>query len=329
MKRRPMLALGLFAPVIAPSLAQAQAQAQPQVWPDRPIRLVVPFPGGSSTDILGRIAAQQISRGLNGATVVVDNRAGAGGTIGSHHVAQAAPDGLTLLLGTIGTHAVNPHLMPTLPYDPMRDFTPIIAHSKTKILLVVRPQLGVRSMAEFVALARTRPLSVASSGTGTTGHLAQALLGEATGITTTHVPYRDGGRAVTDLLSGQIDSMFYHTQFVRSHIEAGTMLGLGITGATRSDVLPGVPTFGETGLPVINIEAWWAIYAPPRLPAALAQRLNGIFNAALVEPETRTAFARNGVEGMGGSPDDLASFQRTELDRWREVIRRANITADS
>ena len=321
MKRRALLATSLLAPSLAP--------AQAQVWPDRPIRLVVPFPGGSSTDILGRIAAQQLSRGLNGATVVVDNRAGAGGTIGSHYVAQAAPDGLTLLLGTIGTHSVNPHLMPNLPYDPMRDFTPIIAHSKTKILLVVRPQLGVRSMAEFVALARTRPLSVASSGTGTTGHLAQALLGEATGITTTHVPYRDGARAVTDLLSGQIDSMFYHTQFVRSHIEAGTMLGLGITGAARSDVLPGVPTFAEVGLPVINIEAWWALYAPPRLPAPLTQRLNGIFNAALVEPETRAAFARNGVEGMGGTPEELASFQRAELDRWREVIRRANITADS
>jgi tripartite-type tricarboxylate transporter receptor subunit TctC len=319
MKRRALLASSL----LAPGIARAQA------WPDRPIRLVVPFPGGSSTDILGRIAAQQLSRGLNGATVVIDNRAGAGGTIGSHYVAQAAPDGLTLLLGTIGTHTVNPHLMPNLPYDPMRDFTPIIAHSKTKILLVVRPQLGVRSMAEFVALARTRPLSVASSGTGTTGHLAQALLGEATGITTTHVPYRDGARAVTDLLSGQIDSMFYHTQFVRSHIEAGTMLGLGITGATRSDVLPGVPTFGEVGLPAINIEAWWALYAPPRLPAPLTQRLNGIFNAALAEPETRAAFARNGVEGMGGSPEDLANFQRAELSRWREVIRRANITADS
>ncbi|WPB84731.1 Bug family tripartite tricarboxylate transporter substrate binding protein [Sediminicoccus rosea] len=319
MKRRALLASSL----LAPGIARAQA------WPDRPIRLVVPFPGGSSTDILGRIAAQQLSRGLNGATVVIDNRAGAGGTIGSHYVAQAAPDGLTLLLGTIGTHTVNPHLMPNLPYDPMRDFTPIIAHSKTKILLVVRPQLGVRSMAEFVALARTRPLSVASSGTGTTGHLAQALLGEATGITTTHVPYRDGARAVTDLLSGQIDSMFYHTQFVRSHIEAGTMLGLGITGATRSDVLPGVPTFGEAGLPAINIEAWWALYAPPRLPAPLTQRLNGIFNAALAEPETRAAFARNGVEGMGGSPEDLANFQRAELSRWREVIRRANITADS
>jgi tripartite-type tricarboxylate transporter receptor subunit TctC len=321
MKRRPLLALGLFAP--------ATAHAQPQAWPDRPIRFVIPFPAGSSTDILGRLAAQHLSRGLNGATVVVDNRAGAGGTIGSHYVAQAAPDGLTLLLGTIGTHAVNPHLMPNLPYDPMRDFTPIIAHSKTKILLVVRPQLGVRTMAEFVALARTRPLSVASSGTGTTGHLAQALLGEATGITTTHVPYRDGGRAVTDLLSGQIDSMFYHTAFVRPHIEAGTMLGLGITGTTRSDVLPGVPTFAEGGLPVINIEAWWAIYAPARLPAPLTQRLNGIFNASLVEPETRAVFARNGVEGMGGSPEDLASFQRAELERWREVIRRANITADS
>ena len=318
MKRRAVLASGL----LVPGLARAQA------WPDRPIRLVVPFPGGSSTDILGRIAAQQLSRGLNGATVVVDNRAGAGGTIGSQFVAQAAPDGLTLLLGTIGTHTVNPHLMPNLPYDPMRDFTPIIAHSKTKILLVVRPQLGVRTMAEFVALARTRPLSVASSGTGTTAHLAQALLGEATGITTTHVPYRDGARAVTDLLSGQIDSMFYHTQFVRSQIEAGTMLGLGITGATRSDVLPGVPTFAEAGLPAINIEAWWAIYAPARLPAPLTQRLNGIFNAALGEAETRAAFARNGVEGMGGSPEDLASFQRAEFERWREVVRRANITAD-
>jgi tripartite-type tricarboxylate transporter receptor subunit TctC len=314
-----VLASGL----LVPGLARAQS------WPDRPIRFVVPFPAGSSTDILGRIAAQHLSRGLNGATVVVDNRAGAGGTIGSQYVAQAAPDGLTLLLGTIGTHAVNPHLMPNLPYDPMRDFTPVIAHSKTKILLVVRPQLGVRNMAEFVALARTRPLSVASSGTGTTAHLAQALLGEATGITTTHVPYRDGARAVTDLLSGQIDSMFYHTQFVRAHIEAGTMLGLGITGAARSDVLPGVPTFGEAGLPAINIEAWWALYAPARLPAPLTQRLNGIFNAALGDAETRAAFARNGVEGMGGSPEDLASFQRAEFERWREVVRRANITADS
>jgi tripartite-type tricarboxylate transporter receptor subunit TctC len=323
MKRRTVLALGLAAPGVV------QAQAQPAAWPDRPIRLVVPFPGGSSTDILGRLAAQQISRGLGGATVVVDNRAGAGGTIGSHFVAQAVPDGTTLLLGTIGTHAVNPHLMPNLPYDPIRDFTPIIAHSKTKILLVVRPQLGARNMAEFVALARTRPLSIASSGTGTTAHLAHALLGEATGITTTHVPYRDGARAVTDLLSGQIDAMFYHTQFVRGHIEAGTMLGLGITGATRSDVLPGVPTFAEVGLPAINIEAWWAVYGPARLPAPLTQRLNAIFNAALTDAETRTVFARNGVEGMGGSPEDLANFQRAELERWREVVRRANITADS
>jgi tripartite-type tricarboxylate transporter receptor subunit TctC len=321
MKRRPLLALGLLAPGIA--------QAQTAAWPDRPIRLVVPFPGGSSTDILGRLAAQQLSRGLGGATVVVDNRAGAGGTIGSQFVAQAAPDGLTLLLGTIGTHTVNPHLMPNLPYDPLRDFTPIIAHSKTKILLVVRPQLGARNMAEFVALARTRPLSVASSGTGTTAHLAHALLGEATGITTTHVPYRDGARAVTDLLSGQIDAMFYHTQFVRGHIEARTMLGLGITGAARSDVLAGVPTFAEVGLPAINIEAWWAVYGPARLPAPLTQRLNAIFNAALTEPETRAVFARNGVEGMGGSPEDLANFQRAELERWRAVVRRANITVDS
>ena len=320
MKRRHLLAAGLA----VPGLAHAQSN-----WPERPIRLVVPFPAGSSTDILGRLAAQQLSRGLNGAVVVVDNRAGAGGTIGSAHVAQSPPDGYVLLLGTVGTHTVNPHLMPNLPYDPIGGFTPIIAHSKTKILLVVRPQLGARSMAEFTALARTRPLSIGTSGTGTTGHLAQALLAEAIGAPLTHVPYRDGGRAVTDLLSGQIDAMFYHTSFVRSHIEAGTMLGLGITGAARSDVLPQVPTFTEVGMPMINAEAWWAIYGPANLPAPMTTRLNALFNAALREPETLAVLQRNGVEAMGGTPEDLANFQRAEFARWREVIRRANITVDS
>jgi len=322
MKRRSLLATGLALPALAlPALAQT-------AWPDRPIRLVVPFAGGTSTDILGRLIAGQIAAGLGGAIVVVDNRAGAGGTIGSQHVAQSPADGSTLLLGTIGTHAVNPHLMPNLPYDPARDFTPIIAHTKTKMLLVVRPQLGVRDMAGFLALARSRPLSIGTSGTGTAGHLAQALLSEATGVAVTHVPYRDGGRAVTDLLSGTLDAMFYHTQFVRPHIEAGTILGLGITGAARSPLLPAVPTFAEAGLPGINIEAWWAIYAPPRLPASITQRLNAVLNAALAQPETMAALDRNGLEPMGGSAEELAQFQARELVLWREVVRRANITAE-
>jgi tripartite-type tricarboxylate transporter receptor subunit TctC len=318
MKRRALLLAGLAAP----------AAAQP-TWPDRPIRLVVPFAGGTSTDIIGRLIAQQLSRGLGGHAVVVDNRAGAGGTIGALHVAQSPPDGSTLLLGVIGTHAVNPHMMRGLGYDPSRDFTPIIAHTKTKILLVVRPQFGARSMAEFLNVARSRTVSIGSPGTGTTGHLAHALLGVATGAQTTHVPYRDGARAVTDLLSGQLDAMFYHTQFVRPHVEAGTMIGLGITGAQRSALLPMVPTFGEAGVPQIDVEGWWAVFGPAGLPAPVVARVNAILNAALRDAETLAVLDRNGVEPMGGTPEELARFQQAEFARWGEVVRRANITADS
>jgi tripartite-type tricarboxylate transporter receptor subunit TctC len=324
MNRRTALAAGLALPALA-----AGGAARAQAWPDRPIRLVVPFAAGTSTDIIGRMIAGQLSRALNGHTVVVDNRAGAGGTIGSQFVAQSPPDGHTLLLGTIGTHAVNPHLMPGLAYNPLRDFTPLFLHSKTALLLVVRPQLGPRNMEQFVALARARPLSVGTSGTGTAGHLNHAVMSEATGTNTTHVPYRDGARAMTDALNGTLDSMFYHTQFVRAQIEAGQLIGLGITGAQRSPLLPQVPTFAEQGLPGINAEGWWALFGPANLPAAIAQRLAAIFAASLTETETRTTLERNGVEALGGGPDVLARHMREELERWGAVIRRANITADS
>jgi tripartite-type tricarboxylate transporter receptor subunit TctC len=274
--------------------------------------LVVPFAAGTSTDIIGRLVASQMARGLNGATVVVDNRAGAGGSVAALHVSQQPPDGATLLLSTVGTHAVNPHLMRDLQYDPIRDFTPVVAHSRTRILLVVRPQLGPRSMAEFLDLARGRSVSVASPGTGTTGHLGHALLTTTTGIEMLHVPYRDGGRAVTDLLSGRLDAMFYHTQFVRPHIEAGTMLGLGITGAGRSEALPDVPSMAEAGVPQVDVVGWWALQGPAGLPAPLVQRVNGVLNAALREPETVAAFARNGVEPMGGT-----AASSTAGARWR------------
>ncbi|MBD0270811.1 MAG: tripartite tricarboxylate transporter substrate binding protein, partial [Acetobacteraceae bacterium] len=295
MKRRSLIAASVG------GLASPAAWAQTG-WPDRPIRLVVPFAAGTSTDIIGRLVAAQLSRGLGGVPVPVDNRAGAGGSIAALHVAQQPPDGATLLLSTIGTHAVNPHLMRGLQYDPARDFTPVVAHSRTRILLVARPQLGPRTMGEFLDLARARSVSVASPGTGTTGHLGHALLTMATGIEMLHAPYRDGGRAVTDLLSGRIDSMFYHTQFVRPHIEAGAMLGLGITGAGRSEALPDVPSMAEAGLPQVDVVGWWALHGPAGLPAPIVARVNGVLNAAIREPDTLAAFARNGVEPMGGTP---------------------------
>lgn len=319
MKRRSLFAAGGLA---LPATARAQA------WPDRPVRLVVPFAAGTSTDIIGRLIAAQLGRGLGGAAVPVDNRAGAGGAIATLHVAQQPPDGATLLLSTIGTHAVNPHIMRDLQYDPLRDFTPIVAHSRTRILLVVRPQLGPRTMAEFLALARTRSVSVASPGTGTTGHLGHALLTTSTGIEMLHVPYRDGARAVTDLLSGRIDAMFYHTQFVRPHIEAGAMLGLGITGAGRSEVLPDVPSMAESGVPEVDVVGWWALHGPANLPEPIVRRVNEVMNAALREPETAAAFARSGVEPMGGTAAALAEFVRREHTRWGEVARRARMTAE-
>jgi tripartite-type tricarboxylate transporter receptor subunit TctC len=322
MKRRSLIAAGGLA---LPALAHAQPS-----WPDRPIRLVVPFAAGTSTDIIGRLVAAQMGRGLGNATVAVDNRAGAGGAIAALHVAQQPPDGAAFLLSTIGTHAVNPHLMRDLQYDPLRDFTPVVGHSKTRILLVVRPQLGTRTMVEFLQLARSRSVSVsvASPGTGTTGHLGHALLTTATSIEMLHVPYRDGGRAVTDLLSGRLDAMFYHTQFVRPHIEAGTMVGLGITGEGRSEALPEVPSMAEAGLPQVDVVGWWALHGPAGLPAPIVARVNTVLNAALREPETVAAFARNGVEPMGGTAAELAAFVRREHERWGEVARRARMTAE-
>jgi tripartite-type tricarboxylate transporter receptor subunit TctC len=321
--RRTALVTGIgagFALFAAPAAAN---------WaPERPMRLVIPFAAGTSTDILGRLLAVQIGRGLGNATVVVDNRVGAGGTIGAQHVAQAAPDGTTLLMSTIGTHTVNPHLMPALQYDPVRDFTPVVLYARTRIVLVVRPELGARSMAEFVALARTRSFSIGSPGTGTTGHLCHAQLTAATGVETVHVPYRDGSQAVTDLISGRLDAMFYHTGFVRPHVEARTMVGLGITGPGRSDLLPQVPSMTEAGIPGVDVVGWWAVHGPAGLPAAAVQRLNAVINAALKETETQAIFARNGIEPIGGTAAELLDFQRREFDRWGELVRRTRMTAE-
>lgn len=322
--RRALLGAGLAASALIAAPARAQG-----AWPQRPIRLIVPFAAGTSTDIVGRLIGQHLSRGLDGHVVVVENRAGAGGTIGAAAVAQAAPDGHTLLLGVIGTHAVNPHLMRGLAYDPVRDFTPILAHSKTKILLVVPPSLGVRTLADFLALARQRTMNIGSSGTGTTGHLNQALLANLSGIPMNHVPYRDGGQAVTDLVSGRLDGMFYHTQFVRSHVQQGTMVALGITGAERSALLPQVPTFAEGGFADISAEGWWAMFGPAGMPAPITARVNRILNEALREEATQAVLNTSGVEPIGGTPEELSRFQQEEFRRWGEVIRRADIRVDS
>ena len=226
-------------------------------------------------------------------------------------------------------HAVNPHLMRDLRYDPFRDFTPVIAYCRARAVLAVRPQLGPRGMREFVDLARTRSVSVASPGTGTSGHLGQAQLTLATGVRTTHVPYqRDSVRAVPDLLGGQVDAIFFPVPIVRPHVEAGTMLGLGITGEGRSALLPQVPSMAEGGLPQVDVTGWWAVYGPAGLPAPVVERVGSVLDATLRDPETLAGLARIGLEPMGGDVAALLAFQRREYDRWGEVVRRTGMTAE-
>jgi tripartite-type tricarboxylate transporter receptor subunit TctC len=318
MRRRALLAAAAALPC---------APARAADWPDRPVRLIVPFAAGTTTDILARLCGAALSPGL-GQPVVADNRTGAGGVVGTQAVAQSAPDGYSILFGTSGTMATNPVIMAAIPYDPIRDFAPIVPYAKTSVILGVRPQLGVTDLAGFLALARQRPLSIGTAGTGTTGHLTTALIEMRSGLPLTHVPYRDGSRAVADLLNGTLDAMVYHPLGFLPHIRAGTIRPLAVTGAARHPLFPEVPTLVESGLAGAVVEGWWALYAPAGTPAPILARLNALVNASLAEPATRAELEGQGLEVMGGTPEALAALTRTELAKQREIAQAARITVD-
>ncbi|UFN47163.1 tripartite tricarboxylate transporter substrate binding protein [Roseomonas sp. OT10] len=313
----PFLAVPALA---APALAQAP-------WPDRPIRLVVPFAAGTTTDILGRILAEALAREA-GQPVVVDNRAGAGGNVGAQVVARAPGDGYTLLLGTNGTHGINASLFADQGFDPVKDFTPIAPFVTTPTVLGVPPSLGVSSVAELVALAKRRPLTFASAGNGTTGHLSQALLNLRAGIETLHVPYRNAGQGVTDLIAGRVDGMFYHPLGLKPHLDAGTLKALAVTSAKRVSMLPDTPTIQEAGLDDFVVEGLWNLYGPAGLPGPVVARLNRATNALLADPAALANLRAQGVEPTGGSPEALAAVTREQIAKWRPVIAAANIRPD-
>jgi tripartite-type tricarboxylate transporter receptor subunit TctC len=293
-----------------------------QDYPSRPIRIIVPFPAGGTADMLARQISQTMSEALR-QQVVIENRAGAGGNIGADLAAGSKPDGYTLLMGTVSTHAINPHLYPKMPYDPMTDFAPVMMVARMPNLLVVHPSVPANNVAELIALAKARPgaLAFASAGNGTTQHLAGELFKKMAGVDMIHVPYKGNAPAVTDLVGGQVQVMFDNIPVSLQQVRAGKLRALAVTGSARSPVLPELPTLAEAALPGYNIISWFGLYAPSGTSPQIIERLNREANKALATAQIRRRLADQGIEPAGGTPGQFADFMRAELVKWGRIVR--------
>ena len=304
--------------------AAALAQAQP--YPAKAIHLIVPFPPGGGNDTVARAIAQQIGPDL-GQPVVVDNRPGAGGSVGAELAAKSPPDGYTLFLAGVGSHAVNPNLHSRLPYDPVRDFAPITLVASTPSVLVVNPAVPARSVAEFTAYARANPgkLNYASNGQGSAAQLAAAMYESMAGVMMVHVPYKGIAPALTDLLSGEVQLMFGTVVALVPHIQAGKLRALAVTSRSRSALLPEVPTLAESGLPDYEAGSWYGIMAPAGTPRDIIERLHVAIVKALAQPEVAKRLAAEGAIVIGSTPAAFGAHLKAELARVAAVVRAAGI----
>jgi tripartite-type tricarboxylate transporter receptor subunit TctC len=319
------------ASLIAPSLAWAiltltSAQAHSQDYPAKPIRIVVPFSPGGVADNSARVVADPLGARL-GQQVLVENRPGASGNIGTQAVAQAAPDGYTLLLGFDGTMVINPHVFPKIPFDTLKDFAPVTKLGDATLILVAHPSVPARDLAEFIAHAKARPgpFAYGTSGTGGTPHLAGELLKLRTGISLEHVPYKGGGQAITDVVGGQIPLVFTAIATAQQYVRTGRLVGLGVPGARRSAALPDVPTFVESGLPGFDVSSWTGIFAPAGTPRPVVDKLQRELAAVLRTAFVRERYAVLGIEPVGNSPQEFGDQVRADLARWEKVVKEANV----
>jgi tripartite-type tricarboxylate transporter receptor subunit TctC len=302
------------------------AAAQP--YPAKPIRFIVPFPPGGSADILARAIGQKAGEGL-GQSLIIENRPGAGTAIGAEALAKSAPDGYAIMIGTVSSHAINPALNPKLPFDPVRDFTPVSLVASIPFAMIVHPSVPAKTVDEFVALARAKPgtLNYSSAGSGTSNHLAGELLKSMAGIDIVHVPYKGSAPALNDLISGQVSLMFDLVLTAAPHVKSGAARGLAVTGAKRSSVLPDLPTVAES-IPGYEVSAWFGIFAPAGVPQPAVQRLNAEFVKTLREPDLRQRLASQGAEPITSTPEEFAAYLRSEIDKWAQVVKAAGMKAD-
>jgi tripartite-type tricarboxylate transporter receptor subunit TctC len=298
-------------------------------YPTKPIKMIVPFPPAGSTDISARAVAGKLGERL-GQPVVIENKPGAGGNIGTDVVAKAAPDGYTLVVGTVGTHAINPSLYSKMPYDHLRDFAPVILLSTTPNVLVVPAAFPANSVKDVIAMAKAKPgiLTFASSGSGTSIHLSGEMFKSMAGLDMTHIPYKGSAPMLIDLMSGQVNMAFDNLSASMPHIKGGKLRALATTGATRSPALPDIPTVAEAGLPGYESTSWNAVYVPAGTPKEIVERLNREIRAILESPETRRFFAEQGAESGGGTPEQLAAFMRAETTKWSKVVKDSGAKVD-
>ena len=316
-----------FAVVIAASAAVAQTSDAG--WPDRPIRLVVPFPAGSSTDIITRIIAQKLGNRL-GQQIVIENRAGASGNIGADAIAKAAPDGTTIGIATASTHAVAASLSANLPYDPIKDFAPVAMLGSQPYVLVVYPGIPARNLAELVALAKAKPatLNYGSAGVASLAHLATALFASMAGVDIIHVPYKSSSQSMTDMITGRMDMQFATIAPSLPNIHAGLLRALVTSGKKRSTVLPEVPTVAEAGIAGYEASLWVSFVMPPATPPAIVRRLNREVNEILESAEGKEALVAQGLEPEPGPPEALTERIRSDIEKWRGVVAKAGIKAE-
>ncbi|MFZ5692800.1 MAG: Bug family tripartite tricarboxylate transporter substrate binding protein [Pseudomonadota bacterium] len=295
-----------------------------QTYPSKPVTLIVPFPPGSTTDLVGRILQDELAKAI-GQTVVIENRGGAGGSVGTEAVARATPDGYTLLMGTIGTHSINPAVYAKINYDPIKDFEPVIQFGTAPNVLVVNPDLPVKSVADLIAYIKANPgkVNYGSSGNGTSNHLSGAMFVARNGLNATHIPYKGGAEAITGLLRGDLQFMFYHYLPLLGHIKDGKLRAIANTNATRIAALPDVPVMKEAGMDDFEVSAWFGVWAPAKTPKDIVAKLNQAILKIINTPDVKAKLMAQGIDPVAGSPEDLLKLNQAELARWAKAVQQA------
>ncbi|HKS64205.1 MAG TPA: tripartite tricarboxylate transporter substrate binding protein [Xanthobacteraceae bacterium] len=300
--------------------------AQAQDYPSRTVKIVVAFPAGGPTDFVARVLADKL-KGILGQSVIIENKPGANAAIGAESVAKSDPDGYTLFFTTAGAVVINPHMRANLPYDPVKDFAPITLVVNTMEVLVVRTDTPMKSATDLVALAKSRPdgIAMASTGIGSPPHLALELFKGSSGANVLHVPYRGAAPAVTDVVGGQVHAMFADLPVLMPQIKGGTLRPIGVGSKRRASVLPDVPTLDEQGIKDVYADNWYALFAPAKTPAPVITKLNAAVNAVLKDRETAKKLIEAGADPAAGTPEQLAEFLKSELERWGKVVKEKNI----